>query len=84
MFLIRFLLLFSLFIGFYFIDVPLVEAKELSKSQAVSKVMKRYPGKLIYAKVSNKKQGKQYKIRIIMKTGKVKNIRVDAKSGRIL
>ena len=60
-----------------------VHGKELSGGQAANKALSVHPGKLLSVKPKNGKQGRYYVIRILKKDGRVKSVRVDAKTGRV-
>jgi uncharacterized membrane protein YkoI len=63
---------------------PVSVAFDVSKSDAVSHVLRKYPGKLLSAKTEQGKRGKYYAIKLIMKDGRVKSVNVDASTGKII
>jgi len=60
------------------------EQAELSAAQAAQLVKQRYGGKIIKVQSQNKPQGKIYRVQLLQDSGRMRNVRVDARSGAIL
>lgn len=60
--------------------VPVAQARGVNKDQAVNTVKRKYPGKII--KITN--ASNHYQVRLLQKNGRVMNVKVDKKSGKIL
>ena len=57
---------------------------ELSAAQAARLVKQRYGGKIIKVQARNSSQGKVYRVQLLQDSGRMRNVRVDARSGAIL
>ncbi|MFT4926779.1 MAG: putative membrane protein YkoI [Phenylobacterium sp.] len=55
-------------------------ARGVDKNQALNAVKRKYPGKVI--KITNAKN--HYQVRLLQKNGRVVNVNVDKKSGKIV
>jgi len=60
------------------------EQAELSAAQAAQRVKQRYGGKIIKVQAQNNPQGKIYRVQLLQDSGRMRNVRVDARSGAIL
>ena len=58
-------------------------AKELSGGQAANKALGVHPGKLISVRSKKDKKGRYYLIKILKKDGRVKSVKVNAKTGKV-
>lgn len=58
-------------------------AKELSSGQAASKALEKHPGKLLSVRAKKNNAGRYYLIKILKKDGRVKSVKIDAKTGKI-
>lgn len=59
-------------------------AEQVSKQDAVAIALRNTPGKVLSVKTDKGQQGKIYYIKLLMKDGRVKTIKVDAETGRVL
>lgn len=78
----KFTKIFLLITALLMCSLPAV-AFEISKSQAANKALVKYPGKLLSTKTVKGKKGKVYLVKILMKDGRVKTVKVNADSGKI-
>ena len=58
----------------------MVHARGVNKNQALDTVKRKYPGKIV--KITNGKN--HYQERLLQKNGRVVNVKVDKKSGKIV
>ncbi len=68
-----------------FINVPATAKtsdtkKAISKQQAAQRAKQAYPGKVL--KIQDKR--KHYKVRVLQRQGKIRDVKVDKKNGKII
>jgi uncharacterized membrane protein YkoI len=70
-------------LSIFFLTSPVVSASELSKKQIAMQAMKQQQGKIVSINRS-KTDAKVFHVKMLTKKGRVRLIKVDGKTGRVI